>query len=216
MWLELNNPDLIFGRALNNIYHGVETAAGPGGSVFPVGQEQSRAMMAQAVNIFRDLELTPALSVIKISGIIATAVFGFLFVWMIIRMNRYWGQKAAALKAQMNPPQKAEGGVFDARWKEVREHLESFRDVEWKFAVIEADRMLNDILEKAGFVGEGLGEKLTLMNKNELVFLDEVWEAHRLRNTIVHDDQYRIRRDEARRAVNYFEKALRELGTLGD
>jgi hypothetical protein len=41
--------------------------------------------------------------------------------------------------------------------------------------------------------------------------VEEVWEAHKIRNNIVHDPDYRLSLDEAKRALEIYEKALTDL-----
>lgn len=154
------------------------------------------------------------LGILKTTGIVATVVFGLLSVWVLMKMNRYFAERARRWRMELNPPAKAEG-AYDARWKEVKEHLGSLRDAEWKFAVIEADKMTESILEQAGFGGETLGEKLKGIDKSRLPSIDALWSAHKLRNLIVHDPDYHVQQRDAREAIGNYEKVLRELGALG-
>lgn len=159
-------------------------------------------------------ELNNMISVLKTVGIVATVVLGLLSAGVLLKMNHYFAQRARRWRTALNPPAKAESS-YDAKWKEVREHLGSFRDAEWKFAVIEADKMMESILEQAGWLGETLGEKLKGIDKSQLRSIDALWSAHKLRNLIAHDPNYQVQHRDAREAVSNYEKALRELGVLG-
>lgn len=101
-----------------------------------------------------------------------------------------------------------------ARWEEITRHINSPKEAEWKFAVIEADNLTNDILRKRDFAGETMGDILTNIQPGQLITLEELWEAHKIRNKIAHDNGYFLRYAEAKRAVNQFEKTLKELGVL--
>ena len=102
---------------------------------------------------------------------------------------------------------------MNARWEEVLKHITSTREAEWKFAVIEADKVVDDILKNA-YPGETMGERLLNITKGQLDTLDGLWEAHKIRNRLVHDADYFLRYAEAKKAVLLFERTLRELQAL--
>jgi len=96
-------------------------------------------------------------------------------------------------------------------WAKITARLETDLESEWKLATIEADSILNDILMKMGFAGETLGERLDRLTIATLPNLQQIREAHKIRNNIVHDPDYRVSLDEAKMAVGIYEQALRDL-----
>ena len=96
-------------------------------------------------------------------------------------------------------------------WAKITARLETGLESEYKLAVIEADSMLNDILKGMGFGGETLGERLERLTAATLPNLEQIWEAHKIRNNIVHDPDYRLTLDEARKVLGIYEQALRDL-----
>ena len=82
-----------------------------------------------------------------------------------------------------------------------------------RFAVIEADKLLDYTLKKRGYSGETMGERLKNANK-DFSYIDDVWTAHKLRNKLVHEAQYEIDRRNISRALSQFEKALKDMGAL--
>lgn len=96
-------------------------------------------------------------------------------------------------------------------WAKITARLETGLESEYKLAVIEADSMLNDILKRMGFGGETLGERLEKLTTAILPNLEQIWKAHKIRNNIVHDPDYRLTLDEARRVLGIYEQALRDL-----
>ena len=99
-------------------------------------------------------------------------------------------------------------------WAKITARLETGLESEYKLAVIEADSMLNDILKRMGFGGETLGERLEKLTTVTLSNLEQIWETHKIRNNIVHDPDYRLTLDEARRVLGIYEQALRDLQTF--
>jgi len=99
-------------------------------------------------------------------------------------------------------------------WKKIIKRLEKFSESETKLAIIEADDLLNEILERMGYSGETLGEKLKQLSEVILPNLDEVLEAHKIRSNIVHDPTYRLSSGEGRRVLKIYEKALLNLEAI--
>lgn len=133
-------------------------------------------------------------------------------IWVIKKMNEL-NVVNARLTERINPPASASSGT-NARWEEIQRHINSVREAEWKFAVIEADKLTDDTLKSAGFYGETMGERLMNIQPGQLTSLQSLWEAHKIRNRLVHDANYFLRYTEAKRAVNLYEKTLRELHAI--
>src|SRR3989344_955310 len=75
-------------------------------------------------------------NIVKLILIGVSILFGILIFMVIIRMNRLMGTKINLTK-ELLPPQPATSGS-NARWIEIEKHINSTREAEWKFAVIEA------------------------------------------------------------------------------
>lgn len=100
---------------------------------------------------------------------------------------------------------------FAKQWTKITKRLETADESEAKLAVIEADRMLDDILNKTGHKGEILEERLKQLTPTALPDIDQVLEAHKIRNNIVYDPDYRLSLDRAKEVLAIYEKALRNL-----
>ena len=103
---------------------------------------------------------------------------------------------------------------FSKKWKKIIKRLELGTESEAKLAVIEADDLLNEILEKMGYSGESLGEKLKQFKKTILPNLDEVLEVHKIKSDIVHDPSFRLSFDQAKKLLEVYERALSNLEAL--
>ena len=100
------------------------------------------------------------------------------------------------------------------QWVKITGRLEAGLESEYKLAVIEADSMFDDILKRMGYGGETLGERLKQISPAVLPNVEELLEAHKIRNNIVHDPDYRLSLDEAKKAIAIYEKTLTDLGAL--
>ncbi len=97
------------------------------------------------------------------------------------------------------------------QWAKITKRLETGKEAECKLAVIEADSLLNDIFKEMGYSGETIEEILKQLDSTTLPNIKQIWEAHKIRNNVVHDPDYRFTLDEAKKTLGIFEKALRDL-----
>lgn len=124
-------------------------------------------------------------------------IYFALIVWMFLRRRK--------------------GGLTAKNQQYVHSHwyriLDSFEN-DPKHSLMDADKLLDFCLAKKGgkkFERLSLGEKL---KKGRDLFsdLDGVWFAHKLRNKIAHELNFKISRGDAKRALSSFKRALTDLG----
>jgi len=96
-------------------------------------------------------------------------------------------------------------------WLKAKKRLDTGSESEYKLAVIEADSLLNDILEKMGFKGDNLEDRLKQATKVVLPGVEEACEAHKIRNNVVYDPDYKLTLEQAQKALGIYEKALQDL-----
>ncbi len=96
-------------------------------------------------------------------------------------------------------------------WQKVEAYLE--RNADPKHAVAEADKLLDYVLRKQRYGGEKMSERI---KKAEIKFKDReaIWQAHKLRNRIVHEPGFEVGKDRARNAVSAIRQGLKDLGAL--
>src|SRR3989344_580910 len=150
--------------------------------------------------------------IIKIIFIVVSVLLVILIAMVILKIKNLMGVKINLLK-EILPPEPVTSG-FNARWEEIEKHINSTREAEWKFAVIEADKLVDEVLKGAGFQGDTMGERLMNIQPGKLTTIQNLWEAHKIRNRLVHDTNYFLRYTEAKRAVGLYEKTLIELQAL--
>lgn len=105
-------------------------------------------------------------------------------------------------------------GGLQNRWKNILLRLETANEEEYKLAVIEADTMLDATLQRIGFAGETLADRLGKVTVAIVPNLPEVREANRIRNNIVHDPSYRLTLSEARRIIETYEVTFQNLDLI--
>ena len=154
-----------------------------------------------------------SLAVLKYIAVLAVVILIGFFVWLFLKSGREAKEKVVHLARSINPPEIASGPI-KARWEEIERHLNSYRDAEWKFAIIEADKLVEDVLGKAGFKGETMADKLKSITTYQLSCLSGLWDAHKLRNLLVHNTEFDLKHNEVRYAIDQYAKVLKELNVL--
>ena len=101
------------------------------------------------------------------------------------------------------------------RWERVEQYMSSLNVSDWKIAILEADNILDDVIERMGYKGANLGERMKSIEASDFPYLEEAWQAHKMRNTIAHKGtDYELTRSEAEQTINIYHRVFKELGYL--
>lgn len=145
-------------------------------------------------------------------GVLAMVLLGGVF-WLTLRIrdiNRAEREKYTPVLAEEN-----EAKALLIKWQVVLNHVNSESPAEWKLAVLEADNLLDEVLDAEGYQGETIGEKLKAMDPGTIHSYNDLWEAHKMRNEIAHETTtVELSKKAARDTINKFEVAFRELGHI--
>jgi hypothetical protein len=154
----------------------------------------------------------PGLGIIEFFSILISAalIAGIVVIviktnWLGVRVERF---RHIVLKT--NLPRE----VAKKEWAKIESHFYKGDENDLKIAVIEADKLLEEALREAGIRGSHLGDRLKNLKPAQLPNLDQVWQAHRLRNDIVHQPTFKLKRDLAERALHIYEETLRDFHLL--
>ncbi len=96
-------------------------------------------------------------------------------------------------------------------WAKIQKRLETGKEDELKLALIEAETLLDEALKNAGFAGENIAERLKQTDVNVLPNLEQVLQAHKIRNSIVFDADYKLSPETAKAALEIYRQALTNL-----
>lgn len=103
--------------------------------------------------------------------------------------------------------------AYQTKWLKIGNGLTKADTRSYNFSVLEADKLLDKALKEMGVPGQSMGEKLKKLG-NRLPNLNQIWYAHKLRNQIVHESDFQISYDDAKRALRIFRQALKNLGAI--
>jgi hypothetical protein len=99
-------------------------------------------------------------------------------------------------------------------WTRIQQQFYRGSESDLKVAILEADKLLNDALREAGIMGIQLGDRLKKADAGQIPNLNELWQAHKLRNQIAHEPNFKLKRDLAERALGIYEEAFKNLGVF--
>lgn len=99
-------------------------------------------------------------------------------------------------------------------WAVVRKRFESDFERHWKIAILESDHLISRALRDIDISGVNLSEQLAQMPTDIYPSVPDVRAAHEIRNAIVHDEDYQIEKNEAKRIVNIYYGFLDVLGAV--
>jgi len=99
-------------------------------------------------------------------------------------------------------------------WKKVKELFNRGSLSDLKLSIIEADKLLDEVLDNLGFKGETLKEKLDHLSEEQFPELDELKYAHFIRNKIVHEKNFSLSRREAEVIISIYENFFRSFDLI--
>lgn len=145
-------------------------------------------------------------------------VIGFLFLagiaWLTLKIKETHHHDHEKYGVIYEEEKEASGKSI--QWQVVLNHANSDNPAEWKLAILEADNILDEVLEDLGYTGETLAEKLKSMSRTKIASYDDVWDAHKVRNQIAHGGaiDMELSQKMVKDTIAKFENAFRELGYL--
>ena len=102
---------------------------------------------------------------------------------------------------------------YRVKYLEIENNLKQDDDLSYHMTIINADKLLDQALKDIGFSGSTMGERLKSA-KSKFKNNNNVWEAHKLRNRIVHEESVSLTYRDCRIALIGFKEALKDLGAI--
>lgn len=97
------------------------------------------------------------------------------------------------------------------RWQHILSYAASDNHELWRLAIIEADVMLDEMLETMGYPQDSLGDKLKSVERSDFRTIEQAWEAHKTRNVIAHKGStYELTREEVERTIDLYRQVFNE------
>ncbi len=135
----------------------------------------------------------------------------FTFVFYSYKLGQLLAEEKENAIAKQKKPEKT---TQNKRWQRVLEHISSDHPNDWRIAILEADTILDDLLEKRGYIDDTVSGKLKQIEKGDILTLDNAWEAHKKRNKIAHDPSFEMDKREAERIIDLYRSVFEELNFI--
>lgn len=144
-----------------------------------------------------------------ISGVLVIGTFVFNK-----KSDAIWAEEKANLYPQnvsASDEVVADKEPVNKKWEEIKKKSESAEESDWRLAIIEADIMLDSLLEKLNLPGMTMGDKLKAIEPSDFLTLDNAWEAHKARNRIAHQgSDFLLNQREVARIISLYESVFKE------
>jgi len=158
--------------------------------------------------------LSSVWEIYSIIAFILSAIFIIGIVYSYIRFNQLSEIEVnQLLDAEKLWQQKHGSGEGGGEWQSIVSHLDSSNPNDWKLAIIEADIMLERVLDDAGFAGNTVGDKLKSASPTNFTTLQDAWDAHIIRNKIAHQgEDFVLTQRIAKEALTKYRRVFDEFG----
>lgn len=152
----------------------------------------------------------------------ARIVFIVLDILVVVGIV-FFLKKGLELKPDLRYPKKrtsrsgaeSEVNIQEAWMKIINKTEESQTAETFTLAIIEADKLLDDVLRLLGFQGEHLAERLDqLERRKKAKSTEKLWQAHRIRNNLVHAQGFNITSSQAKEVLGAYENFFKEIKVL--
>ncbi|HUD09094.1 MAG TPA: hypothetical protein VMQ48_03335 [Candidatus Saccharimonadales bacterium] len=100
------------------------------------------------------------------------------------------------------------------RWEGIKNNAESGDMAKAKIAMIEADQMFGETLEKIGYKGKDTGERISAVKPGQLIGLEEAKFSRVVFKKIVHSSSHEMNIVDIQAALGGYEKVFRGLELL--
>jgi hypothetical protein len=110
------------------------------------------------------------------------------------------------------------GNLFKHRsirgWLQIQKRIHLGDEENLKLAITEADRILDELLKKSGYVGATMDERLSKITSAQLSNITDVWSAHKIKQRILKEKDFHINKPEAEIIINIYKKSFKEFDLI--
>ena len=142
-------------------------------------------------------------------------LLSLLLLWWIIHYYRklYELRKIEAASLYTMPAETKD--ELNPVWGRILKNVQSDNESDWRLAILEADIILGDILDKLFLPGETIGDKLKAVEESDFRTIGNAWEAHKIRNKIAHEgESFAINQHETKRVIDLYKSVFDEFQVI--
>ena len=144
-------------------------------------------------------------------SVLVSLLISAAIIYCLIRLMQIRHMERQRLLAAAHPVAARDVSKAQLRWNHILEQIASESHQDWRLAILEADIMLNELLDVQGYRGDTMADKMKTVERADFKTIDLAWEAHRVRNALAHQGSLQeLQEREARRVVGLYEQIFRE------
>jgi hypothetical protein len=144
-------------------------------------------------------------------SIVLSILFGSLLVYSGLRLMEVRRHERESVQAAAHPVAAHDISRTQLRWNHIMEEANAEDDRHWRLAILEADIMLNELLDVLGYRGEVMADKMKQVDRANFRTIDLAWEAHRVRNQLAHQGSaHLLSGRETQHVIGLYEQVFRE------
>lgn len=148
-----------------------------------------------------------------------------IIIWLLFKISNFrqklnvkgatkeFIKPAAKTETVANPKESLNfvAETVKTKWEEIISKIETGGENDFKLAVIEADTLLDLVFKRKGVPGETFKERMNYIRDKNMVNLDSVWEAHKARNELAHNNNFVLTKKQTAEILMSYKEALRKL-----
>lgn len=132
--------------------------------------------------------------------------------WLVLWPFRLIFQKKTAIKYRQREDIYVTREYARQKWQEIEQLMQLGKPSNYAKAILEADKLLDHLLKGLRAPGITMGDRLKASkNRFSKDAYYAAWQAHKIRNELVHNSEYEATDFIARHAIANFKKPLDEL-----
>lgn len=143
-------------------------------------------------------------------------IYVFVIVVLALLVGIYFLYETKSVHHSPKRTSTIDRAFVNNKWSEIEQTFNIGGPSNFKASIMEADKLVDHVLKSKGVHGETFGERLKNAKPKFSNYKDynDLWFAHKVRNNIVHEATHDLGSAEAKMAIDYYKKALKELGVL--
>ena len=152
--------------------------------------------------------ITANIFFLKSISVVISAIFIWGIIYCIVKskyIDLYIERWMDILNLKTLPKRRA-----SKIWQQIQRRLKTEKPNNWKLAILQSDRIFDEILKLSGAFGESMEERLQNVVPNQIPHLDEVIKAHKIARQIMQDPDFPIDLTLAKETVKIYEKLFQE------
>lgn len=138
-----------------------------------------------------------------------------VIIYCLLRIRQIRMAEHRRFNAASHPVASHDVSRLQQRWQRILSQVDSGNDQGWRLAILEADILLNELLDTLGYKGETMADKMRAVGRGDFKTIDMAWEAHRARNRVAHEGSAHLLNErEVRRIIGLYERVFQEFDFL--